>query len=393
MTLSLAAPVGFSNFARAALAPSARTVQVPAPGADLWPCPSPTEWRWTGPRPSPRKRKLIAKRVLSSRLLQLIVCALNWQPLGHPLQPPPAARLGALLSELQGAMLERLERFVMYFLSAPPVDLEALGRSADKFRDLFDRAGRLPLRCGAPVEPLLRDLVQDLNPYSRLRGPAESPTVRDEEPEAANALVASWAPAGAVQVASHGDQSPRSSCKPVRASRIKWPYSPSFDPRPFLHEPLTRAAFEDPEVLRISPGPARSERPALVHATRQELLLLARTWDEAGCLAIFPAAAVRRDEAVGLLTVAKDQDYDRLIVNPTVLNSRTATISRQTRTLAPGSMFSLIALAPDEALRLSSDDLREFYHTFIVSRARAKRNCIGLAFSDSEPRALRVQGL
>ena len=141
--------------------------------------------------------------------------------------PRSAARLGALLSELQGAMLERLERFVMYFLSAPPVDLEALGRSADKFRDLFDRAGRLPLRCGAPVEPLLRDLVQDLNPYSRLRGPAESPTVRDEEPEAANALVASWAPAGAVQVASHGDQSPRSSlkpaadasCKPVRASR------------------------------------------------------------------------------------------------------------------------------------------------------------------------------
>ena len=233
VTLSLAAPVGFSNFARAALAPSARTVQVPAPGADLWPCPPPTEWRWTGPRPSPRKRKLIAKRVLSSRLLQLIVCALNWQALGHPVQPPPAARLGALLSELQGAMLERLERFVMYFLSAPPVDLEALGRSADKFWDLFDRAGRLPLRCGAPVEPLLRDLVQDLNPYSRLRGPAESPTVRDEEPEAANALVASSAPPGAVQVASHGDQSPRSSlkpaadasCKPVRASRIKWPYS------------------------------------------------------------------------------------------------------------------------------------------------------------------------
>ena len=148
VTLSLAAPVGFSNFARAALAPSARTVQVPAPGADLWPCPPPTEWRWTGPRPSPRKRKLIAKRVLSSRLLQLIVCALNWQALGHPVQPPPAARLGALLSELQGAMLERLERFVMYFLSAPPVDLEALGRSAGKFRDLLIEPAVCPSGAG-----------------------------------------------------------------------------------------------------------------------------------------------------------------------------------------------------------------------------------------------------
>ena len=147
----------------------------------------------------------------------------------------------------------------------------------------------------------------------------------------------------------------------MRASRVKWPYSPSFDPRPFLHEPLTRAAFEDPEVLRLSPGPARSERPALVHAAR-ELLLLARTWDEAGCLAIFPAAAVRRDEAVGLFTVAGARLH----------------------------VFSLIALAPDEALRLSSDDLREVYHTFIVSRARAKRNCIGLAFSDSELSGFRA---
>ena len=123
MTLSLAAPVGFSNFARAALAPSARTVEVPAPGADLWPCPPP-------------------------RLLQLIVCALNWQALGHPVQPPPAARLGALLSELQGAMLERLERFVMYFLSAPPVDLEALGRSAGKFRDLLIEPAVCPSGAG-----------------------------------------------------------------------------------------------------------------------------------------------------------------------------------------------------------------------------------------------------
>ena len=88
MTLSLAAPVGFLTSPVLLWPPLLAPFKCLPPGADLWPCPPPTEWRWTGPRPSPRKRKLIAKRVLSSRLLQLIVCALNWQPLGHPVQPP-----------------------------------------------------------------------------------------------------------------------------------------------------------------------------------------------------------------------------------------------------------------------------------------------------------------
>ena len=96
LTESLAAPVGLSGFARAALSPAAHTADMPCPSNDLWPCPPPTVWRWTGPKPSPRKRKVIARQVLTSKLLRLVVCALNWQALGHPLLPPPAACLGAL---------------------------------------------------------------------------------------------------------------------------------------------------------------------------------------------------------------------------------------------------------------------------------------------------------
>ena len=72
--------------------------------------------RWTGPKPSPRKRKVIARQVLTSKLLRLVVCALNWQALGHPLLPPPAACLGAPLSRPQSEMLDRLERLILYLL-------------------------------------------------------------------------------------------------------------------------------------------------------------------------------------------------------------------------------------------------------------------------------------
>ena len=125
-------------------------------------------------------------------------------------------------------------------------------------------------------------------------------------------------------------------------------------------------------------------RAAKVHATRAEILQLARTWDERGCLALFDVQSVRRDEAVGAFAVPKDADYDRLILNPTVVNGRMATVSEQTRTLAPGSMLCLIGLRPNERLRFSSDDLREYYCTFIVSEARAKRNSLAMQFEAAE---------
>ncbi|CAE7178671.1 unnamed protein product, partial [Symbiodinium microadriaticum] len=106
-------------------------------------------------------------------------------------------------------------------------------------------------------------------------------------------------------------------------------------------------------------------------------------------MAIFPTDAVRRDEAVGLFTVAKNHLHDRLIVNPAVLNSRMATLTK-TQTLASGSRFTLMSRGPDEVLRLSRDDLREFYHTFIVSSARARRNCIGVRFQARELRSFRA---
>ena len=72
----------------------------------------------------------------------------------------------------------------------------------------------------------------------------------------------------------------------------------------------------------------------------------------------------------------KDSDYDRLILNPTVVNSRCQSISAGTQRLGQGLLLFRMSLAPGERLVVSCEDLREFYYTFKVPPARAKRNAL-----------------
>lgn len=87
---------------------------------------------------------------------------------------------------------------------------------------------------------------------------------------------------------------------------------------------------------------------------------------------------------LAFFAVSKDTEFDRLIVNPTVINSRMHGRNAFTKTIAPGHLLSLLRLEQDEVLRVSSDDLSEFYYTFAVSAKRASRNAIGIAFQPSE---------
>jgi hypothetical protein len=65
---------------------------------------------------------------------------------------------------------------------------------------------------------------------------------------------------------------------------------------------------------------------------------LAKKWDSLGACRLIACDRVAADEAVGLFAVNKDADYDRLIVNPTVINSRMYGFNDNgyTKTLAPG---------------------------------------------------------
>ena len=81
-----------------------------------------------------------------------------------------------------------------------------------------------------------------------------------------------------------------------------------------------------------------------------------------------------------MFPVYKDEDFDRLILNPMVVNSRMRSISRHTKCLGQGFLLTRIQFRENERLVISGDDLREFYYTFKVSSARARRNALAVVY-------------
>ena len=362
-------PVRFDE----SLTPAARVPRIaqsrPRRSRDLMPCPPPA-WRWTGPQKlSPKRRKRRKYLALKNALVQQIICTLNWEALGHVSTPPPSGCIGNGYSDEQWAMVERIDALVSHFASAGSFEASSLGRSADKLERLLHACQELPAvsqdvdRLG--VSSVVRD---NLDPYGKRTSSNFSPEHFEHFAESQDVKI-------------HVDTV---TAKPVVADRIKWNHSPTFDPRPFLTDPIVRAAYEDPDSLRL-PEALWVKRPqGKVHCSRKEVIKLAEKWDAKGACKLFPCSEVSPDEAVGIFGVTKDQDWDRLILNPVVINGRMKQYSNYTRSLAPGCMMCLIQLGKEETVRISADDLAEMYYTFKVPDKRARRNCLRLRFHQSE---------
>ena len=167
---------------------------------------------------------------------------------------------------------------------------------------------------------------------------------------------------------------------PVQADRIKWRYPPSFDPAPYL-SPALRHAYECPDSLR---RPLSDWPPAKLHCSRSELLKLGRKWDDLGAVRITPASDIDWSEAVGIFTVSKSATQDRLIINPTVCNSRTFPFSQYSKTLALGCLLTLLSLEQEQGFRFCADDLSDYYYTYKVSPERAACNSFCCKFEPEE---------
>ena len=88
--------------------------------------------------------------------------------------------------------------------------------------------------------------------------------------------------------------------------------------------------------------------------------------------------------------MSKDSEFDRLIINPTGVNSRMLPYSNYTRRLAPGCLLALLSLRSDESFRFCADDLSDFYYTFQVPLSRARRNAVGVVLQTHEVCGLRA---
>ena len=309
-----------------------------------------------------------------TQLLQILVCSLNWETLGHASVPPRHARAGMPVTSQQQRVLDLLEAQIDHFLRVPPFLADDLGRSASKFFSFAKLVEELPndKRVGQDLldwADMLHGLFRPYEKRGRSERAAPGTLHHDSPPRAGN-------PPSFLDFREQGSL-------PVKADRIKWRYSPSFDPSPFL-DPLLSAAFRDPQVLRKPVEDWPECKPAKVHCSREELLRLAAKWDSCSALAITPASEVDWNEAVGLFAVAKSAANDRLIVNPVVANSRSYTLTNFAKTLTPGSMLALLHLRPHEVFRYQADDLSDYYYTYQISSLRAKKNSVRCLFDPSE---------
>lgn len=263
-----------------------------------------------------------------------------------------------------------------HYLKVKPFTGDELGRSCEKFQNLFSMLKELP-RCNkaSGFEDLI-SIAQSLHQEFDSYGSHFLRKVRPDPPDSAPHSDCAFE-TKKVSVKPVGS-------KPVIASRVKWEYPPSFHAERFLDDPLCQSAFRDPEVLRKAPEDWSRSVPAKVHCSKSELLELATRWDGLGACEIVPQHDLNWDEAVGLFCVPKDSKHDRLSINPTVINSRMHSLNDATRNLAPGAMLSLLSLDDHEMFRFNADDLSDYYYTFVVSSKRSKRNAIRMEFAAHE---------
>ena len=462
LDLCLSGFSGLGCFIRASLREPACTVQAALPGSSLWPIPPP-RCCWSDPGRSRRARRRRRYFKCRAHLLQVVVCCLNWETLGHPRTPPPCCRLGDPISVSQHRVLDHLEGLLDRYLSCGSFAADALGRCAPRFHALLRVAKELPHN--EDVDPVLRELgavirsgleygsaavpateglasPSTTNPISEEGSPASviepaspsAPTVMNTalgpvtcDPETApaeslifqgkqksgpaglqanllgpapkeellspTAALYRWTrtnhPKQAPACAALGLSAPLSSLETlkVQASRIKWKHRPEFNPLPFISSPSLRAAYQDPELLRRPRADWDVNRPALIHADKPELLALARTWDQYGALKIFGASEIEGldpAEEVGLFAIRKDSTWDRLILNPTVVNGRMHSISEASKRLSPGWLLGGLHLLPEQVLRFHAADLSDFYHSFAVGPKRALRNRFRARFTAAE---------
>ena len=171
--------------------------------------------------------------------------------------------------------------------------------------------------------------------------------------------------------------------QPLVASRLAMPErSGTFDLSSFL-TPKVRATYEDPERLRDWPPGVAPPVPrcGLLSLSAEWLRLLARM-DGCGLLDLadvdeVPRGLAGENLAASFFATTKDAEHDRTVVNRVRRNAQERRLGLVGPVFPHGSSLCEIHLRDGEELRISADDLPDYYHTCAISRARALSNAVG----------------
>jgi hypothetical protein len=168
------------------------------------------------------------------------------------------------------------------------------------------------------------------------------------------------------------------SVKEFQASRAKFLKRPlHFDPTPWLG-PFSAATYIEPDLL-LRPSGGRSddweEKPPQQRGEDSELLSFVREWDRFGKLHLALASEVPLTDRHQLLPVPKDEAVDRIVHDRRPRNAKEVPLAGWSKVLCSGHSFVDFQLGPAgpgaDQLRVSSDDLEDYYPSFDATIARA----------------------
>ena len=317
---------------------------------------------WPMPLPFPRALTARARRRSSdAHSLQLgvtvVVLVLSWLHLGMPSAAPPSICRGAQLSQAQAAVVDALAADLQPWNSCAPIDCNAMGRSASKVEAIEFTLAALQAEA-LPAAQALRNY----------RGLSSS---RPPRPGAA------LHPGSVIGRLS---SSIEHAAKDIETTRLKMRGVPSFVPDPFL-DSSNRAWYKHPLAKAAALQMPSGTIPRVqVRCSVEEQLRLLTFLDSSKRLALFPASEIRPAFRAGAFALPKDAFRDRLILDCRPANLLEEGEDRWINSL--GSIFQLrsLFLEPGEKLVTFAEDIQEFYHMFVCSEERHRRNALKMTF-------------
>ena len=318
---------------------------------------------WPVPIPYPEAFRSSASSDWRKRRLSLQVVVLDWLFLGKPAACPPSLRIGSRLSARQWKVVLLLESLAEDLNSVFRVSAQDMGRTAAK-TELHDiELGALHRACNS--------LCSQFGGYTvdRRVGRSGSGPVDPVNDGHCGSVV------GVVQAADHV------AAKPIVAERIKFGDPPKFDPLPYL-DAKTAAVYECPQsFFKVEPDvPPKVS----VRATYSEKISLFKRMAACGRLTAFPQDKIDPEYSSGLFAVGKNLDFDRLIMDCRPANGREVGLNHWTGVMASSTVLSQIELADDEDLRLSGEDVQDYFYQFRISNDRGIRNALVGLMSEAE---------
>ena len=321
-----------------------------APEGEVWPL----------PLPFPEMHKKRAKRFQQDAErklgLNFLVLVMNSLAAGRRHFRNAMPGVGTPLNRQQWEVVGRLAEHVNGWNSQPPVSASDMGRSAVKVEGMEDLLSTL----AADAAPLAADLRNYLG--RALSGMQTSWGNRHNPGEVVGSLTKDVA----------------CLAKPIEPQRLKFWETPSFDPSAFMDfgnllkfvRPLDYAQTADEDEARPPRVSFRCKGADVVAFL--ELL------DSSNRLALVPKSKVRLAFRNGAFSIPKDASRDRMVLDARPPNILESNDDPWIRSLGSLSQFNHYFLKSEEQAFIYAEDLREYYHAFLISRQCTLRNAFKL---------------